>query len=189
MAALNPEREINFSQVKFLLLDDHAAGSKILIQIVRGLGASKFVHCTTIAEAQKCVEQNELHLVLINANLKDAGIYDFINWLRRYEHPPNCFASVVLIAGHTPKSNVERARDSGANIILAKPVSPLSVLERLIWTARDKRNYVKSETYVGPDRRWHELGPPLGMAGRRLEDRVPGDGDEVGDPASAPRMN
>ena len=70
-----------------------------------------------------------------------------------------------------------------------EPVSPLSVLERLIWTARDKRNYVKSETYVGPDRRWHELGPPLGMAGRRLEDRVPGDGDEAGDPASAPRMN
>ena len=189
MAALNPEREINFSQVKFLLLDDHAAGSKILIQIVRGLGASKFVHCTSIAEAQKCVEQNELHLVLINANLKDAGIYDFISWLRRYDQPPNCFASVVLIAGHTPRSTVERARDSGANIILAKPVSPVSVLERLIWTARDKRNYVKSETYVGPDRRWHDLGPPLGMAGRRLKDRVPGDGAEAEDSAAAPRLN
>jgi CheY-like chemotaxis protein len=189
MAALNPEREINFSQVKLLLLDDHAAGAKILIQIVRGFGASKFVHCTSITEAQKCVEQNELHLVLINANLKDAGIYDFINWLRRYHQPPNCYASIVLIAGHTPRSTVERARDSGANIILAKPVSPMSVLERLVWTARDKRDYVKSDTYVGPDRRFHDLGPLLGLAGRRLEDRMPGpDGGDLVDPAM-PRIN
>ena len=142
------------------------------MQIVRAFGASKIVHSTSIADAQTRVQENEFHLVLINSNLKEAGVYDFIHWLRRYDVPPNCYASVVLIAGHTPRSNVERARDSGANIVMAKPVSPMSVLERLVWTAREKRNFVKCATYAGPDRRFQNLGPPLGLSGRRLDDQA-----------------
>ena len=171
MAAVGESSRINFSQVRILLLDDHNTGSSILIQIVRAFGANKITHCTSIADAQTHIQENEFHLVLINSNLKEAGVYDFVHWLRRYDVPPNCFASVVLIAGHTPRSSVERARDSGANVVMAKPVSPMSVLERLIWTAREKRNYVKCGSYVGPDRRFQNLGPPSGLPGRRLDDQ------------------
>jgi DNA-binding NarL/FixJ family response regulator len=182
MASVDESSRINFAQVRILLLDDHTVGSGILIQIVRAFGANKIVHCTSIADAQKHVEENEFHLVLINSNLKEAGVYDFIHWLRRYDVPPNCFASVVLIAGHTPRSNVERARDSGANVVMAKPVSPLSVLERLIWTAREKRSYVKCASYVGPDRRFQNLGPPLGLSGRRFDDQAAPAEPAAGDP-------
>ncbi len=127
---------------------------------------------------------------MINSNLKEPGAYDFINWLRRHDQPPNCYASVVLIAGHTPRSSVERARDCGANVIMAKPVSPVAVLERLLWTAREKRNYVKCQSYVGPDRRFHNLGPPLGLAGRRVDDERAPAPMMGGDPLnSAPRIS
>jgi DNA-binding NarL/FixJ family response regulator len=182
MASVDESSRINFAQVRILLLDDHTVGSGILIQIVRAFGANNIVHCTSIAEAKKSVEEHEFHLVLINSNLRESGVYDFIHWLRRYDVPPNCFASVVLIAGHTPRSNVERARDAGANVIMAKPVSPLSVLERLMWTAREKRNYVKCATYVGPDRRFQNLGPPPDLSGRRLDDQTAPDEPVTGGP-------
>jgi len=170
VAALNPNTSLNFAQARVLLLDDHATGSNILIQIVRAFGVVHFDACTTIAEAQKCIADKEFHLILINGNLKDPAVYDFINWLRRTDTPPNCYASVILIAGHTQRSNVERARDSGANVILAKPISPTSVLERIVWASREKRPYVKSTVYAGPDRRFKEVEPPRGRSGRRQND-------------------
>jgi len=77
---------------------------------------------------------------------------------------------VILITGHTQKSNVERARDCGANIVLAKPSSPNSVLERIVWAAREKRPHVRTSSYAGPDRRFHDAGAPKGVQGRRYND-------------------
>ena len=170
MANIDPKAWINFNQARLLLLDDHPQGAGILTQIIRAFGVSHFIPCTTIVEARQSVMENELHLILINANLKETGVYEFVNWLRRFDQPPNCFAPVILIAGHTQRANVERARDSGANVIMAKPVSPSSVLERVIWAAREKRPYVKCATYAGPDRRFQDLGPPVGLPGRRFDD-------------------
>ena len=170
MANVDPKAWINFDRARLLLLDDHQQGASILSQIIRAFGVTNFIPCTSIAEAMKAVTEHELHLILINANLKDSGVYDFVNWLRRYDEPPNCFSPVILIAGHTQRSHVERARDSGANIIMAKPVSPAAVLERVIWASREKRPYVKCATYAGPDRRFQDRGPPVGVPGRRFDD-------------------
>ncbi len=170
MANLDPKAWINFEQARLLLLDDHQQGASILTQIIRAFGVANYIPCSTIVEARQSVMEHELHLILINANLKEPGVYEFINWLRRFDQPPNCFAPVILLAGHTARSSVERARDSGANVIMAKPVSPTSVLERVIWAAREKRPYVKCATYAGPDRRFQDLGPPVGLPGRRYDD-------------------
>lgn len=170
MPNVDPKAWINFERARILLLDDHRQGASILSQIIRAFGVVNFTPCVTIAEAQQAVVEHEFHLILINANLKEPGVYEFVNWLRRFDEPPNCFSPVILIAGHTQRSHIERARDSGANIIMAKPVSPASVLERVIWAAREKRPYVKCATYAGPDRRFQDLGPPVGVAGRRFDD-------------------
>jgi response regulator RpfG family c-di-GMP phosphodiesterase len=170
VANIDPKAWINFDKARLLLLDDHREGASILSQIIRAFGVVNFIPCTTIDEARQAVMEHELHLILINANLKESGVYEFVNWLRRYDEPPNCYSPVILIAGHTQRSHVERARDSGANIIMAKPVSPTSVLERVIWASREKRPYVKCATYAGPDRRFQDLGPPEGMPGRRFDD-------------------
>jgi DNA-binding response OmpR family regulator len=170
MAALDPSSRINLEHAKILLLDDHHEGSGILIQIIRAFGARHFYRCTTNAEAEQITAENELHLVLINANLKQGSAYDFISWLRRANIQPNSFVPVILITGHTQKSNVTHARDCGANVVVAKPVSPLSVLERIVWVSREKRPYLRCSTYVGPDRRFRDDGPPDGTVGRRHDD-------------------
>ena len=170
MTALDPNTRINLERAKILLFDDHREGSSILVQIIRSFGARTFFRCMTTAEAEQVATDNELHLVLINANLKEGSAYDFIGWLRRANLQPSSFAPVILITGHTQRSNVARARDCGANIVVAKPVSPASVLERIVWVSREKRPYVRCANYVGPDRRFRDTGAPAGMAGRRQDD-------------------
>ncbi len=187
MAKFDPKAWINLEKAKVLLLDDHAEGGNILAQIVMGFGVRRFMRCGTVAEAQEVCVNTELHLLLVNANLRESPAFEFIDWLRRANLQPNSFTPVVLITGHTQRSAVEKARDCGANIVLAKPVSPLSLLERIIWIAREKRPFVSCGTYTGPDRRFHDTGPPAGVSGRRYNDPPEGaEGEAAPQPPTEP---
>ena len=63
--------------------------------------------------------------------------YDFVHWLRRSGLKPNAFTPTILVAGHTPRDKVEKARDCGANYIVAKPLTPLVLLERIVFVSRE----------------------------------------------------
>jgi len=170
MPALDPKAWINLESVQLLLLDDHPEGAGILTQIISALGVRHFFRCSTLAEAQQVAIEREIHLIVVNANLKSSNAFEFIEWLRRADIQPTSYAPTIMITGHTQKSNVERARDCGTNSIIAKPVSPISVLERIVWVAKEKRPYVQSESYFGPDRRFRNDGAPVGTPGRRYND-------------------
>jgi len=77
---------------------------------------------------------------------------------------------VIMLTGHAAPSNVHKSRDCGASFVVAKPITPGVLLQRILWLASDEREFVKSESYVGPDRRVRNFGPPLGVPGRRAGD-------------------
>ncbi len=78
-----------------------------------------------------------------------------------------------MVAGHTPIDQVEKARDCGANFVVAKPLAPRILLERVVWIAQESRPFVELDSYIGPDRRFHDVGPPKdGQPGRRRSDKA-----------------
>jgi DNA-binding response OmpR family regulator len=93
-----------------------------------------------------------------------------VRWLRRSNLPQNRFTPVLIVTGHTLESKVTEARDCGANFTVVKPVTPQVLLERIMWAARDKRQFVDVPSYAGPDRRFKFTGPPPGIQGRRADD-------------------
>jgi DNA-binding response OmpR family regulator len=167
MSGLNLNARINLEKAEVLLLDESLEGMGILTQIVAAFGVRSVQRARTADEAKKAALSAPLDLVLIGANGQDASTYDFIRWLRRSGLDPNAFAPTILISGHTQLRNVQRAMDCGANYIVAKPVRPDVLLERIIWVARENRPFISCDSYVGPDRRHHDLGPPTGVAERR----------------------
>jgi DNA-binding response OmpR family regulator len=123
-----------------------------------------------MADAKAVVQERMINLVIVDSALNDAEGYEFISWLRRAELDPNSFVPVILVTGHTKPSQVFRGRDSGASFVVAKPASPVVMMQRIVWLLSDERDFVTSETYCGPDRRVRAIGPPVGMKGRRHDD-------------------
>jgi DNA-binding response OmpR family regulator len=167
MTGLNLTTRINFEKAQVLLLDETLEGMSILTQIVAAFGVRHAYRCRSMEEARDKTLAHELDLVLVAANGQDSMAYDFIRWLRRSGLESNAFTPTIMISGHTQLRNVQRARDCGANYIVAKPVSPDVLLERVLWVAREQRPFVSCDSYVGPDRRFHDSGPPPGKPDRR----------------------
>jgi hypothetical protein len=82
----------------------------------------------------------------------------------------NRLAPMMLISGHTVQSSITKARDCGANFVVAKPITPKVTFDRVMWLAREERQFVVTPTYAGPDRRHKTFGPPPGTKGRRHDD-------------------
>ena len=60
-------------------------------------------------------------------------------------------------------------------------LSPVILLERIVWASKEGRQFLLSDGYVGPDRRFTDVGPPPGVPGRRREDAMrTGPADEGG---------
>jgi DNA-binding response OmpR family regulator len=166
----NSRARFNLKDASVLLLDETQLGMTILVQIVTGLGAKNLHRCSDIESARTAVENNQIDLAIVDSLAATGEGYDFVEWLRRDAGEPNCYTPVLMTTSHTPRSQISRARDCGANIIIKKPFPPITVLERIIWSSKEGRKFLFSDTYVGPDRRFRNVGPPKGEKGRRRED-------------------
>lgn len=169
MATVDPNTVFNLSKAHTLLIDKSQHSLDVLWQVLKGLGASNVSRCDSIEEAEKQIRVNLFDLIVIDPSVEDGAGYDFIIRLR-HSGGRNAYTPIVLTTGHVRKSDVARARDTGANFVVAKPITATVLLQRILWVARDRRPFVEIGKYVGPDRRFKFEGPPVGSDGRRESD-------------------
>ena len=153
-----------------MLIDDNPQALEALHSMFRGFGVRKQFKCGSGAEAMHVVKTQELDLIVIDSSMPDMDGYDFVRWLRRDAPDISKFTPVIMLTGHAARTMVEKSRDSGANFVVSKPFTPEVLLQRVFWVAKDERQMVVAEGYVGPDRRFKNMGPPLGVKGRRRDD-------------------
>jgi DNA-binding response OmpR family regulator len=172
--ALDPKSRarFNLSKTVVLLFDPTPLGLAILTQILAGFGARKIHRCNTIDEAKQVVSDFEIDLMIVDAMAESGEGYEFVRWLRANVPEPNKHTPVLLTAAHTKASDVASARDCGSHFIVAKPLAPIVVLERIIWIAKEGRAFVLSDEYIGPDRRFAKSNPEVEHPRRRREDQI-----------------
>lgn len=168
--ALLPSTRINLEKAVVLVLDDNGPSLDILSQVVSGFGVKQLHRADSVKDAQDLARTKTFDLIISDVQMPDVDGVEFIQWLRRDALEANRYIPVILVTGHTRKPDVLRIRDAGANFMVAKPITPKVLLERIFWVAREERPFIECDAYVGPDRRFKHEGPPPGTDGRRRDD-------------------
>ena len=161
---------MDLSRSRALLLDDNRAHLDMLGGVLNGFDLRKQNKCETVEAAKDALYGAQFDLVVVEAAMSGQDGFEFIRWLRRTGPDNNRTVPILVVTGATHQNEVVMARDCGANFVVAKPVTPVVLLQRIIWLGRDTRNFVEAESYVGPDRRFKAFGPPPGTKGRRRDD-------------------
>lgn len=160
---------LNFSQIEALVVDADQYSTQILAQILRGFGLNKQLVIETGEDAKQRLGTARFDLLICDAILPDTHASDLIKWIRRQPALNIKYMPIVVLTGYTQFTNVVTLRDSGANIVVRKPVSPNVLFDHIAWSARTERPFIETDNYIGPDRRFKNTGPPDG-AGRRKTD-------------------
>lgn len=168
---MTADARLNLTKATVLLLQNNQAELDIMGQVFIGFGVKAIRKCLTLADAESCINSGVVFdLLIVDCDMPGGAGFDFVNRVRRMEDSDNRLAPIMLVSGHTVPSSITKARDCGANFVVAKPITPKVMFDRVMWLAREERQFVVSDSYVGPDRRHKTFGPPAGMKGRRHDD-------------------
>ena len=169
---MQPSQYINLDKARALIVDDNPQSLDILIGVLTSFGLRNVTRKADGKEAQEELQFHSYDLILANGDLPELDGYDLTRWLRREADEASRQTPVILVTSHTRQGQVEKARDCGANFIVTKPISPAVMLERILWVAKGDRLFIECDTYIGPDRRWRNQGPPIEHPdGRRRDDK------------------
>jgi len=157
--ALRESAIINLTGAVTMVVDDSAFSADITSSALLGFGIKTRHSMRSAAEAVEVLREVEIDLLVVDCEMPGMDGFDLVHWLRR-SGPPNAFVPVIMTAAHIRRSMVTKARDCGANFIITKPFSASSLLERIVWVARDTRPFLEVGDYFGPDRRFREDEPP-----------------------------
>jgi len=134
-----------------------------------GFGNKQCDKYTDLDEAVAAIARSRYELILVDHDSISRAGLKITKAIRANEEGPNFTAPIVLLSVSTSELSIVEARDNGANFMVAKPLSPSVLLERIVWLARNPRMFVNTPAYRGPDRRFHIAPLPQGVEERRAE--------------------
>ncbi len=149
----------NLTSAITMVVDDSSFGLDLTTEALRGFGIQTRYICHSAGEAMEILKESTVDLILVDCEMPGMDGHELVRWLRGSRIDPNAYVPVIMTAGHVRKSKVKAVRDCGANFLVTKPFSAVSLLERLVWVARDTRPFLETGSYKGPDRRLTEAEP------------------------------
>ena len=164
------DQRMYFGGLSVLALEGVLLELDLLTQVLSGFRVRTVARFTQAEAAWAHLERERADLLFVGNAHGVLDEYAFISRLRRSAEVDTRTSPVILLSGHTQRANVLRARDCGASFVVAKPITPKVLYSRIVWLAKDRRDFVDCASYTGPDRRFHNSGPPDGMDGRRADD-------------------
>jgi CheY-like chemotaxis protein len=165
------ERTINLRDLLILIADPSPYLCLLVHGMLRGFGANKVLEVRDSPGVLETLNTHKIDVLLCDGALPPHGGFALTRTIRRNPNNENRTMPILVMTSDTREATVKAGRDAGANMVVVKPLSPANLYDRLAWVAFNPRQFIDTETYFGPDRRFKIEGYPNGV-GRRKGDGV-----------------
>jgi len=125
----------------------------LIKELLKSIGVNQIHESADPVEAFEFMRTNTVDILLADLSMPMIDGIEFVRMIRTGDDSPNQFLPVIMVTGHSERSKIEAARDAGVNEFLVKPINAKSLLLRLQSVINSPRQFVKSGSYFGPDRR------------------------------------
>jgi two-component system, chemotaxis family, chemotaxis protein CheY len=170
---------INLRDLVILVADPSSYMSMLIHSMLRGFGSNKVLEARSSTSVLQVLTNQKIDILICDSRLPPHGGLPLTRAIRRKQDNANRTIPILVMTSDGRETSVKLARDAGANMVIAKPMSPGSLYDRLAWIAFNPRQFVDTPTYFGPDRRFKIEGYPNG-SGRRKGDKAVEIGEEAG---------
>jgi CheY-like chemotaxis protein len=164
-------RTINLRDLSILIADPSPYLRTLLHGMLRGFGAGRMIEAKDTEEVLEALKNGRVDVLLCDGALPADGGFALTRKIRRNTGSEHRTMPILLMTSDPREAIVKEGRDAGANMVVAKPLSPGNLYDRLAWVAFNPRQYIDTESYFGPDRRFKDVGGPGGI-GRRRSDAI-----------------
>jgi CheY-like chemotaxis protein len=162
---------VNLRDLVILVADPNSYLRRVVNGMLRAFGANKVLEVEHSLGLLQALSSQKIDILLCDTRLSPHGGLKITRTIRRNADNENRTVPILLMSSDTSETMIKNARDAGANMVVAKPMSPNSLYDRLGWIAFNPRPFIDTPSYFGPDRRFKIEGYPGGV-GRRKGDKI-----------------
>jgi CheY-like chemotaxis protein len=161
---------VNFRDLTILIADAGSYTRRIVYGMLRGFGANRILEVGDASGVLAALTHQKIDILICDAKLPPHDGLAVTYAIRRNSDNENRTLPILFMTSDAQQGTVKKARDAGVSMVVAKPMSPTTLYDRLAWVAFDRRQFIDCPTYFGPDRRFKIEGYPTGV-GRRASDK------------------
>lgn len=144
-----------YSDHHIMIFDDDTFTAKLLETVLLSLGVGKVSLIQNLDEAKQYLTNYSVDCVMMEWVGWEKPSLEFLNFIRKSGKAANPEVPIIMCTGHTDYGHIIKARDAGANEVVAKPISPNHVFEKLYSSLYKVRDFIADDAFTGPDRRRH----------------------------------
>jgi len=170
---------MNLRDLVILVADPSSYISMLIHSMLRGFGANKILEVRSSIGVIQALTGQKIDILICDVRLPPKGGLRLTQAIRANKDNEHRTIPILIMASDSREATIKRARDAGANMVIAKPISPANLYDRLSWIAFNPRKFVDAVNYFGPDRRFKIEGYPGGV-GRRAGDKMVDVAEESG---------
>jgi len=138
---------------KVLIFDTDNFYRRVIYNLLLSFEVPAVVQAAEYSKAANILKIKSFDLIVMDWDMDGGSRLDLVKNLRNGKLGPNIWTPVLLCSAHNRKSRIYQARDAGISEIVAKPVSPQQMLDKMRASCFRMRRFVRSENFSGPDRR------------------------------------
>lgn len=120
------------------------------------------VATSSLISAQAAIFNDEADLVVLDIDNDGNEIRAMMRKIRHHEIGNNPFPVAIALSGDSSYPNVRQTIDSGFDLLLLKPFSMTTLVERIGHLVRQRAPFAVTSDYIGPDRRLNARNPKPG---------------------------
>lgn len=145
--------DFDLSELSFLIAEDNRFMLSLVRQQLRAFESGEVHEALDGGEAFEILCSKEIDIAIIEYGMSPVDGLSFVRHVRTSKQSPNPELPILMMAANVDMEKLSAVRDIGATEILAKPVSAKLLYDRIQYALQNGRQFVRSENFVGPDRR------------------------------------
>ena len=142
-----------FKDIRILMIGEKGHGRSLLRTLLNSLGLSRVAFLDNTGKALQSLRREQFDIVFCDEEAGPLSPTEFIKSLRRDLETCDVTIPVILISAGASRRQIVAARDSGANDVIAKPVSAETIRRKLGSLVLQPQTFVTAKSFLGPDRR------------------------------------
>lgn len=145
--------QTDLSAHRILLVGPKTHGLQLLRAVLGIAGISKIIHAEDTKRALDLLGMEHFSAVFCDHGVELIGDRPFIVAARRNESMLNPMIPLFVLQERARRRDVEKARDIGVTDVLTTPISPRTIVTKLVAATQMPRPFIVAQEFFGPDRR------------------------------------
>lgn len=166
---LSATKSSKLAHIQVLIIDSDLNIASLLRKVLNSLGFGGIHAARNGEEALEIINTQHIDMAICEWDMSPMNGLEFLDALRKDNTSPNRLLPVIMLTGKAQREYVEKARDAGITEFLVKPFTVRTLCDRILLVVEHPRNFIMSNSYVGPDRRRKQQEPPQGVENRRAD--------------------